>query len=75
MHNAWLRTIEDGIHTYDIFTEGISKQKVGTKEFAHAVVARLGQKPNTLKPVSYAAAPPPAEAARQAAAGPIRRSI
>ena len=29
VHNAWLRTIEDGIHTYDIFTEGISKQKVG----------------------------------------------
>ena len=43
VHNAWLRTIEDGIHTYDIFTEGVSKQKVGTKEFAQAVVARLGQ--------------------------------
>ena len=23
VHNAWLRTIEDGIHTYDIFTEGV----------------------------------------------------
>ena len=34
IHNAWLRTMEDGIHTYDIFTEGKSKQKVGTKEFA-----------------------------------------
>ncbi len=34
VHNAWLRTIEDGIHTYDIFTEGVSTQKVGTKEFA-----------------------------------------
>ena len=22
VHNAWLRTIEDGIHTYDIFTRG-----------------------------------------------------
>ncbi len=54
VHNAWLRTIEDGIHTYDVFTEGISTQKVGTKEFAAAVVARMGQKPNTLKPVSYA---------------------
>ena len=51
VHNAWLRTIEDGIHTYDIFTEGISKEKVGTKEFADAVVARLGQKPKTLKAV------------------------
>jgi isocitrate dehydrogenase len=34
VHNAWLRTMEDGVHTYDIFREGISKQKVGTKEFA-----------------------------------------
>src|SRR5215203_2375687 len=63
VHNAWLRTIEDGIHTYDIFTEGVSTQKVGTKEFAAAVVSRLGQKPNTLKPVTYGkrvveAAPP-----------------
>lgn len=52
-HNAWLRTIEDGVHTYDIFKEGVSKQKVGTKEFAQAVVDRLGQKPETLKAVSY----------------------
>jgi isocitrate dehydrogenase len=57
VHNAWLRTIEDGVHTYDIFREGVSKQKVGTKEFAQAVVARMGQKPETLKPVSYNAAP------------------
>ncbi len=57
VHNAWLRTIEDGVHTYDIFTEGVSTQKVGTKEFAAAVVARLGQKPNILKPVKYAKRP------------------
>src|SRR3989441_13194019 len=53
VHNAWLRTIEDGIHTYDIFDEGVSKQKVGTREFAQAVAARLGQKPETFKPVTY----------------------
>jgi isocitrate dehydrogenase len=57
VHNAWLRTIEDGVHTYDIFTEGISTQKVGTREFAAAVVARVGQKPNRLKPVTYAKRP------------------
>src|SRR6266568_4744275 len=56
-HNAWLRTLEDGIHTYDIFTEGVSKQKVGTKEFADAVIARLGQQPEKLKAVSYTTAP------------------
>src|SRR5438477_989939 len=53
VHNGWLRTIEEGVHTYDIFDEGVSKQKVGTKEFAQAVVERLGKKPNTLKTVSY----------------------
>jgi len=54
VQNAWLKTIEDGIHTYDIFKDGISKQKVGTKEFAKAVIANLGNKPATLKPVLYA---------------------
>src|SRR5579883_1797393 len=56
VQNAWLRTMEDGIHTYDIFTEGKSMQKAGTKEFAEAVVARLGQKPEQLKAVHYSAA-------------------
>lgn len=55
VHNAWLRTLEDGVHTYDIFKEGISKQKVGTREFAEAVVARLGQSPQQLKAVTYSA--------------------
>ncbi len=53
VQNAWLKTLEDGIHTYDIFKEGTSKQKVGTKEFAKAVIANLGNKPSILKPVVY----------------------
>lgn len=57
VHNAWLKTLEDGIHTYDIFVEGVSKQKVGTREFAQAVVARLGQKPETLKAAEYKSGP------------------
>jgi isocitrate dehydrogenase len=57
VHNAWLRTIEDGIHTYDIYVEGVSKQKVGTREFTDAVIARLGQQPQMLKVVNYASAP------------------
>jgi isocitrate dehydrogenase len=57
VHNAWLRTIEDGVHTYDIYADGVSTQKVGTKEFAAAVIARMGQKPNRLEPVSYARRP------------------
>jgi len=57
VHNAWLRTIEDGIHTYDVYTEGTSARKVGTREFAEAVVERLGARPEKLKPASYAGAP------------------
>jgi len=75
VHNAWLRTIEDGVHTYDIFEEGVSKEKVGTKEFAKAVVARVGQKPNILEPVSYAKAPPRAPAKHAATTSAAQMDI
>jgi isocitrate dehydrogenase len=57
VQNAWLKTLEDGVHTYDIFKEGTSREKVGTREFADAVIARIGQKPATLRPVDYGKAP------------------
>lgn len=50
MQNAWLKTMEDGIHTYDVFKEGVSKVKVGTREFAQAVIENLGKAPVALKP-------------------------
>lgn len=53
IHNAWLKTIEEGIHTYDIFRDKTSRQKVGTREFAQAVIQRLGQLPHTLPAVHY----------------------
>ena len=53
IQNAWLKTIEDGIHTGDIYKEGISKKKANTKEFAEAVIQNLGQQPVHFKPVSY----------------------
>ena len=56
VHNAFLRTIEEGIHTYDVFEEEVSKQKVGTRGFADAIIARLGKTPEQLKPVRYKAA-------------------
>ncbi|WP_027000681.1 NADP-dependent isocitrate dehydrogenase [Eisenibacter elegans] len=56
VHNAWLKTLEDGVHTYDIFKENVSTEKVGTKEFADAVIARMGQKPTKLNPVDYSQA-------------------
>ncbi|MEO6940085.1 MAG: NADP-dependent isocitrate dehydrogenase [Candidatus Kapaibacterium sp.] len=54
VHNAWLATLESGIHTADIYKPGSSKQKVGTKEFADAVIANLGQEPKHLARVEYA---------------------
>lgn len=53
IHNAWLATVEEGIHTYDIYKDGMSHEKVGTREFAQAVSKNLGKTPSTLKPVQY----------------------
>lgn len=52
--NAWLCTLEDGVHTADIFREGLSRQRVGTRAFAAAVIERLGRVPQELEPVKYA---------------------
>jgi isocitrate dehydrogenase len=57
IQNAWLVTLEDGIHTGEIYREGSSKKKVGTKEFSEAVIARLGQKPVRLRVADYSNAP------------------
>lgn len=53
VQNAWLKTIEDGIHTQDIYDPIMSTQLVGTKDFALAVIANLGQKPKQLPEVEY----------------------
>jgi isocitrate dehydrogenase len=53
IHNAWLRALEDGCHTADIFRAGASREKLGTRAFAEAVIARLGQRPQRLPAVDY----------------------
>jgi isocitrate dehydrogenase len=58
IQNAWLLTIEQGIHTVDIYNPKTSKQKVGTKEFAQAVISNLGKKPSVFKAVEYANSQP-----------------
>jgi isocitrate dehydrogenase len=55
IENAWLKTIEDGIHTSDIYNKD-SSRKVWTSEFAKEVILRLGQTPRLLKPVSFQSA-------------------
>ncbi|MEM9834830.1 MAG: NADP-dependent isocitrate dehydrogenase [Bacteroidota bacterium] len=52
--NAWSCTIEEGIHTLDIYKEGVSKKQVSTTEFTEAVIARLGKKPEMLFAAEYA---------------------
>ena len=51
--NAWLCTLESGIHTADIYREGLSQREVGTDAFTDAVIDRLGETPRDLKPVRY----------------------
>lgn len=53
IENAWKKTIEDGVHTVDIYNEKTSSKKVGTKEFAQEIVARFGQEPSELKVAAY----------------------
>jgi len=53
IENAWLCTIEEGFHTYDIYDEKESKKKVSTLEFADEVITRLGKTPSRLDAVSY----------------------
>jgi isocitrate dehydrogenase len=53
IHNAWFKTLEDGIHTGDLYKDGLTKEKVGTQGFADAVIERLGQEPTQLPAVDY----------------------
>ncbi len=59
LRNAWLKTLEDGIHTADIYNEATSKHMAGTTDFARSVVERLGQLPRRLRKVAYEAKPVP----------------
>lgn len=56
--NAWLATLEDGVHTVDIASEQ-TQQKVGTREFAAAVIARLGRVPECFTAAEATAAAEP----------------
>jgi isocitrate dehydrogenase len=51
--NAWLATLESGIHTADLYREGLSEREVTTDEFTDAVIARLGQGPERLRPARF----------------------
>lgn len=46
--NAWLKTLEDGYHTADVYQEKITREIVSTNEFATRVIENLGYKPTKL---------------------------
>lgn len=50
IQNAWLKSIEDGFHTADIFNHQ-SKTKVTTAEFTQVVISNLGKKPSVFKAI------------------------
>jgi len=52
IHNAWLATLEEGIHTGDLRSEK-TRIVVSTAAFADAVVANLGKEPQIFTPVRY----------------------
>lgn len=58
--NAWLKTLEDGIHTADLYNDENSTKQVGCSAFADAVIERLGMEPTVLDPVHYADGDAPA---------------
>lgn len=51
--NAWMKTLEDGIHTGDVYQEGLSSKRANTQEFAQAIIERLGQKPENMVPTEF----------------------
>lgn len=55
IRDALYKTIEDGIHTGDIYNEESSSKKVGTTEFSEAVIANLGNKPTKLPSANFTA--------------------
>ncbi|MFP4335591.1 MAG: NADP-dependent isocitrate dehydrogenase [Wenzhouxiangella sp.] len=42
IHAAWRKTLAEGLHTGDIYRAGHSRERLGTRAFADAVIARLG---------------------------------
>ena len=53
VRNAWLKTLEDGIHTRDIYKDEVSRKLVNTKGFTDAVISNLGERPSTLAPARF----------------------
>ncbi|MCC5790226.1 MAG: NADP-dependent isocitrate dehydrogenase [Opitutales bacterium] len=73
IENAWLSTLEARIHTADMISPS-TRQKVGTKEFAAAVIERLGEKPKTLPVANFTAAQAKDQQSSAPSGKPIQKS-
>jgi isocitrate dehydrogenase len=69
--NAWLCTLEDGIHTQDI-AGAHTAERAGTRRFTEAVIERLGSRPEKLAAVHEPAESAEAEEESSAIAIEVR---
>lgn len=58
VQNAWLKTLEEGIHTADVYRKSRSKKQVGTQEFADAVIQNLGKLPEYMSAADFSSFQP-----------------
>ena len=65
IQDAWLATLEDGLHTADLHRPGVSREKVGTQAFARHLCNNLGRRPTSLHCGAGAAALPRPDASWQ----------
>jgi isocitrate dehydrogenase len=68
LHNAWLRTVEEGVLTPDVCPPKHFDKRVGTRGFTRAVAERMGQKPEWMPEAAHHASGgswPMAEALRR----------
>ncbi len=75
VRDAWLATIEDGVHTYDMYSKERSSRKVGTREFADAVIERIGSRPQRFGPSKFGDPEEGAVAAATAVTRPAKKIV
>ena len=75
IHNAWLSTLEVGVHTSDILHEKVSEVEIGTDNFTNAVIEWLERRPAKFTPVTYVGGPPIAVAGRITPTHPARKEL
>jgi isocitrate dehydrogenase len=74
IHNAWLKTIEDGVYTAELQGGRIGRP-FGSMDFADAVIERLGQQPAAFAAVQYEGAPEQKTGAAYARRPPAHKQI